>query len=128
MTVLRNDCENSPTLKCDVCRLAIFGDAFFAVQERGSGPYVGMSGWYIATTHVDPCGQGFLVSNPEYQPRRCRGCGRAMWLRPGARRTHCSNACRQSHYRRRQELPPWLGFDERNWRASCQIIHFQTYR
>lgn len=93
-------------LACGMCKLRISErmPVLFAEQARGSGPYVGMSGWYTAIVHADPCGAGFLRDpDNDYAKRACRGCGRGMWLRAGSCRAHCSSPCRQADYRRRRE-------------------------
>lgn len=93
-------------LRCDICQLAIDADVLFAAQEGGTGPHHGMTGWYIAITHVDPCGTDFLrqVDVGEYRHQPCRGCGRTMLIRAKSRRTHCSPRCRQHDYRHRGAL------------------------
>ncbi|MDQ3476616.1 MAG: hypothetical protein M3492_09890 [Actinomycetota bacterium] len=91
----------SPKQPCASCRLPIEcrEPIVFALQESGSGPYHGMSGWYIAEAHAR-CGQEFIR---DYQRRLCRGCGRTMWVR-GGRRTHCSSRCRHVDFKRRENL------------------------
>lgn len=92
-------------LTCDVCKLAVAAGApvLFAQQEGGTGPYHGMSGWYVACTHALSCGADFLRSfADEYTQRACRGCHRVMWVRQHSRRSHCSGPCRQAYYRRRR--------------------------
>jgi hypothetical protein len=96
-------------LVCDLCDgpIPTAEPVLFATQESGCGPYPGQCGWYTATSHVDPCGAGFLASSyggVDYRPRECRGCERVMWLRPRGRRQHCTDACRQADYRRRRDL------------------------
>jgi hypothetical protein len=91
---------------CDICRLVIpeASPVLFALQDRGTGPYTGMSGWYTATVHAEPCGTSFLREADDYRERLCRGCHRPMWQRARSRRAHCSDQCRQRDYRRRRDL------------------------
>jgi hypothetical protein len=94
-------------LKCDVCKLQLLHGApiLFAVQTGGSGPYPGMSEWYVAGVHADPCGASLLgCYGTDYESRQCRGCAREMWVRLNTRRAHCTYACRQRDYRRRRQL------------------------
>ena len=92
---------------CDSCRLSIPDGApvLYGQQDAGTGPNYGMSGWYVAIVHLDPCGADYLRRwGSDYQERPCRGCGRSMWVRTRSRRTHCNNPCRQADYRRRRAV------------------------